>query len=251
MNQRLGSTAGARRDELDYHVFFRPAEDEMMLVGADREISGANPAACRLLGRTREELAGARLDDLFDPSYPILEPAWEELRAEGSFYVSARLPRADGSSSPAQVSAMGDGEGSLGVVIKETEEREKGETPQASAGASAADYKVMVENSVDAIMVSNPDNTIRYANLALEQVMGYELEELAGIFVPNIVYLEDVARMVVINAEIENSEGPYMTPGRVPLPAQGRPLGLPGDDAEQPDGRPGGAGHRVQLPRRD
>lgn len=63
----------------------------MLLAGGDGKVIDANRRACDLLRRTREELAGLDLEDLSDPSYPILGAALSELRAAGSATGGVRL----------------------------------------------------------------------------------------------------------------------------------------------------------------
>lgn len=70
--------------DLGYRLFFEAGSNEMLIVDGDGTVVDANPAACRLLERSREETVGLGLDDLSDPSYPILEATWEEIRAMGS-----------------------------------------------------------------------------------------------------------------------------------------------------------------------
>ena len=193
-----------------YRLFFEGGADGMLLVTGDREILDANQRACGLLHRSREDLMGMRIDALSDPSYPILEPAWEELRAKGSFRGAVRLMRADASSFPAEVSIMGDGGGRIGIFFREIERREEGEAPR----ASAAEYRALVEDSADAMAVFGPDNTFRYANPSFERLLGYKPEELIGLFVPDIAHPEDLARGAAVMAGVQNgSGGPERIPG--------------------------------------
>lgn len=104
--------------DLGYRLFFEAGSKGMLIADGDGTVMDANPAACRLLERPREEMASLGLNDLSDPSYPILGAASEEMRATGSFYVTARLLRRDGSSFPAEASVVDDGEEGLGVVFK-------------------------------------------------------------------------------------------------------------------------------------
>lgn len=198
----------AEVNQLSYRLFFEAGSKGMLMADGDGTVVDANPVACALLGRTREEMVGLGLDDLPDPSYPTLETAWKDMRATGSFHVTARLLRGDESSFPAEVSVVEDGEEGLGVIFKEIPRQTEGGAPR----ASAAEYRAMVERSVDAMAVLDVNNTFRYVNSAFEHLWGYKPEEIVGMFVPDIVHPEDLVRAAPLIAEIENNLGQ----GRIP-----------------------------------
>ncbi len=199
MSHDEGSVAlAAKADDRRYRLFFEAAADGMLLADGDGKISDANPAACRLLGRAREELVGSGYWDVFGPpvgQFKIqLEIARERVRATGSFTGGLGLPRRDGSALPveARISRTGDG---TSIVLRRS--IAGGEEEAKALRESAAQYRALVESSPDFVMVFNLDNTFRYVNPAVEQVLGYEPEELIGTFLPEIThpdYLEAGAR---------------------------------------------------------
>jgi PAS domain S-box-containing protein len=57
----------------------------MLLADDERRLVAVNPAACRLLGVSSEELVGKRVDDLTPPELaPALEGIWKRFLAEGT-----------------------------------------------------------------------------------------------------------------------------------------------------------------------
>lgn len=196
-----------------YRLLFEASSDGMLIVGADEKVVDANPVACHILGRTREEIAGLKLEDLYDPSLPILKATLEETGCTGTSKTSARLLRGDGSSFPAEIHVSGDGEGVFGISFRQIARPEEGEPIRASSGAGAAEYRAMVEGSADAMAIFDPNNTFRYANPAFERLMGYEPEELVGMFVPDVVHPEDLVRGAALIASIQNKPGPVRVPG--------------------------------------
>ena len=76
---------------------FEGAGDAMLVLDDDRGFVEANPAACALLGRSRQELLGLRADDVLVPdTAPSLEVSWRQLLADGTVEGEAALRRGDG-----------------------------------------------------------------------------------------------------------------------------------------------------------
>src|SRR4051812_20147849 len=68
-----------------------------MLVHRDREYVDANPAACRLFGRKREEIVGRRLGDFSsEERRRSIDGLVERLRVEGHLFMGWSLPSPDG-----------------------------------------------------------------------------------------------------------------------------------------------------------
>ena len=98
-----------------YRLLFETADAGMLLATPDGAVLEANPEACRLLGRTREEILAGGLDRVFDASSPRLAPAVERRR---EYRGELRLLRGDGSSFPVEASLAGD-EDLIAVVFRE------------------------------------------------------------------------------------------------------------------------------------
>jgi PAS domain S-box-containing protein len=72
------------------------AADGLLVIGDDARYVDLNPAACRILGRSREELIGVSLHDV--SNNPVVShDAWETLMAQGSFRGEAVREAGDGS----------------------------------------------------------------------------------------------------------------------------------------------------------
>lgn len=177
----------AGSDANRYRLFFELSLDAMLLTTGEGTILDANPAACRLLRRDKEELVGSEIDGVFDPSYPVVK-AWLEEHRGDSFESGAPLLRGDGSSFAAEVSAVRRPEGGLCVIFRDMTLHELvEETLEGSNGSFAA----LVESGPDLITLCNLDNTIRNVSPSAKRILGYEPEELSGIFVPSLIHPED------------------------------------------------------------
>ena len=52
-------------------------------------------------------------------------------------------------------------------------------------------FRALVENSLDFVMLCDPDNTIRYVSPSVEDILGYGPQELEGVFVQDLIHPED------------------------------------------------------------
>jgi PAS domain S-box-containing protein len=94
----LHKQARAQRESEDrYRMLVERAADGITIHDADGCFLDANPAACELLGVTRQELFGRRLED-FAPGLPILwsEATWRTIESGGSASFEQQVLRADG-----------------------------------------------------------------------------------------------------------------------------------------------------------
>lgn len=209
-----------------YRSFFEASGDGILVATLDGAILEANTQACELLGLAREEVLAARHDEVFDPSDDRLEPALEEQRNVGRFRGELRLLRRDGVPFPAEVSINtyqdGAGKERLGIVFRDITERKRAEE---ELRRSEAQFRVMVENALDLIALCDPDNTFRYVNPALEQILGYRPEEVLGTVIPDLIHPEDLEGFVLkMSQEIMSGSVSIVGPSRDPMAAQGRLL---------------------------
>ena len=87
--------------ELPYRLVFENSHDGILLADAGGTIHAANPAACRLLGRSQAEVVAAGLSGMAD-----LAAALGECRRTGSFRGAVSLQRGEGSEILAEVSLV-------------------------------------------------------------------------------------------------------------------------------------------------
>jgi len=93
-------------DETLYRLIFENSMDGLMLTAPDGSILEANPAACRILGRTREEIVREGRSGLVDTSDPRLAGLIEERRLTGKAHGELTARRKDGSLFPIEFSSV-------------------------------------------------------------------------------------------------------------------------------------------------
>ena len=89
-----------------YRLLFEHSLDGFLVTKPDGSILDANPAACRILGRTREEILQEGRDGLVDTSDPRLALLIAERERSGKVHGELNLKRKDGSSFPAEISSV-------------------------------------------------------------------------------------------------------------------------------------------------
>jgi PAS domain S-box-containing protein len=122
--------------ETEFWDVFARSGNPMLLVDDDRVYRDANPAACRLLRRTREEIVGHEITE-FTPESHVgeLDDVWEEFQARGhvvrewSFTDGEGRRRAIGMAAAADIPAPGS---HLGVLISTADEPPEPENPRLS-----------------------------------------------------------------------------------------------------------------------
>ncbi|MCU0502089.1 MAG: PAS domain S-box protein [Anaerolineae bacterium] len=118
-----------RESEARYRALFQNTIDAVLLTAPDGSIFAANPEACRLLGRTEEEIRRAGRSGVVDLADPRVTEALDERARTGQFRKELTLIRGDGSRFEAEVSSsvFKDRDGNLrtSMVFRDITERKQ------------------------------------------------------------------------------------------------------------------------------
>ncbi|MGC1454925.1 MAG: PAS domain S-box protein, partial [Nitrospirota bacterium] len=95
-----------RESEDRYRSLFNNSIDAVMLTVPDGKILSANPAACRMFGRTEAEICAIGRDGLIDPSDPRWRALVEERTRTGQASGELTFIRKDGSRFPGEASSL-------------------------------------------------------------------------------------------------------------------------------------------------
>ncbi len=93
-------------DDNLYRLLFQNSLDGILLTKPEGDVLDANPAACRILGRTREEICREGRAGLIDGSDPKLPTLVEERRLTGRTHGELKARRKDGSLFPIEFSSV-------------------------------------------------------------------------------------------------------------------------------------------------
>ena len=97
ITERKQAEEALRESEDRYHSLFAASLDAVLLTVPDGRILAANAAACRMFGRSEEELIRLGRSGVVDVSDPRLPPALEERERTGRFVGELTFLRSDGS----------------------------------------------------------------------------------------------------------------------------------------------------------
>jgi len=127
----LTETDARPSDETLYQLLFHHGFDGLMLTVPSGAILDANPAACRIMGRTREEILQEGRDGLIDSTDARLQDLIAERERTGKAHGELRVRRKDGSVLPVELSSVvfhtPEGEKRTCIIIRDVSERKAAE----------------------------------------------------------------------------------------------------------------------------
>ncbi len=120
-----------RESEERYHLIVDNSDDAIFLIVPDGRILAANPAACKMFGRTEAEMCRLGRNEIVDPTDPRLAEALNDRARTGRFKGELTLLRRGGQPFPVEVttSVFRDraGHQRTSMLIRDITERKRAE----------------------------------------------------------------------------------------------------------------------------
>jgi PAS domain S-box-containing protein len=183
--------------EFSFRSIFESAVIGIGIVNFKNEITDANPALCRLLGYSREELIGkapASMIEQRDTVEPI--PTIEELLSGNldNIHEERCFIRKSGETfwGRLSISTVRDANGKPLYLIGMLEDIDKQKRAQAELNTSEQQFRAVFENSAIGISLIGPDRKPLALNKAILDMTGYEWEEMMQLTGRELSYPEDV-----------------------------------------------------------
>ncbi|WP_324719473.1 PAS domain S-box protein [Salinimicrobium sp. HB62] len=120
-----------RESEEKYRSFFEHSLDGILLTVTDGQILAANPAICRMLGMTEDEICRAGRFAIVDSGDERVGKAIKERRAKGHVKAEVTFIRKDGSKFPVELTSSvfltAHGEKRTSMIVRDLSEKKKAE----------------------------------------------------------------------------------------------------------------------------
>jgi PAS domain S-box-containing protein len=181
LRERKRMEDALRESEERYRSIFENSIDGILLSYPNQRILAANPAACRMLGRTEAELMQLDLNGLADPALSRLKRFSDERAAAGKCTSELTLRRGDGTEFPSEVSSGiftdKDGQPRATLIIRDISERQKAAQALHSAHQRFQD---MIEFLPDATVVIDREKRVIAWNRVMEEMTGVRKADILG-----------------------------------------------------------------------
>jgi PAS domain S-box-containing protein len=158
--------------EARYRMLIEQASDSIFIIdGQDRYIE-VNPAACNLLGYTREEILSMRIPDLV--KIPKSEPLrYQELQQGKTLFREREMMRKDGSTVQVEFSTKMLPDGNVQAIGRDITERRRAEEELRLKSTA-------LESAANGIAITNVNGIIQWVNPAFADLTGYAAEDAPG-----------------------------------------------------------------------
>ncbi|MGE5395358.1 MAG: PAS domain S-box protein [Candidatus Saccharibacteria bacterium] len=175
-NRKIAQEA-LRESEIKYRAFFESSIDGILLTDAAGNTLAVNPAACNMFGYTEEEMIKIGKKGLENPDDDRLTAFLDLRNINGRAQGEVSFRRKDGTSFPAEISSSliinNDNTIRSSVIIRDISERKRNHETVLKLSRA-------VDQTVEAIVITDKDGKIEYVNHAYEDLTGYTLKEVMG-----------------------------------------------------------------------
>ena len=131
ITERVRAERALRENEEKYRSMFDHSMDAILLTRPDGTILDANPAACTMFGRPREEIVRIGRNGLVDTEDPRLHAALKNRAAEGATMAEFTMIRANGEKFPVEMTSSiftdEKGQQKANIIIRDITERKQAE----------------------------------------------------------------------------------------------------------------------------
>ena len=187
-------------EAITYRARFEQTAMPQLVHGMDGTVTDVNPAMCRLVGRTRDELIGRTTQHLHHAS---------DLASgisHGNDLYSGRLEsaqwervfcQADGSPVPVliQASLVRDADGNPEALYSFVQDLTTLRQAQTRLTRSTARFEALLSEADDFAVVAAADGRILYASPSFRTLFGYDPAALVGLPGADLVHPEDATRL--------------------------------------------------------
>lgn len=218
VSEQSATEARLRMNEEELRELFERGGDAVFITDAQGRYTQVNPAACTLLGYSREELTAMAVPDLIDPAELARQAAFGTNPSGEAATGDWRLKRKDGTWVDVEVSARVLSDGRRMALVRDISERVRQAerlARQADEAAARADAAETIrsrfwEASRDLLAVFNVSSSkpLMLNAHAWTRTLGYSAEELAETEMMSLVHPDDVEAIHSLR-KVMDAEGAF------------------------------------------
>ena len=206
ITERKKGEEALHASETCYRMIFENSLTGILTTYPDGIVYAANPEACRLLGRTEEEICRIGRNGIVDLTNPNLSAAFEERTRTGHFKGELTFVRADGTIFPIDMESgtFTDPFGQTHAYnfFQDISRRKKGQMARLE---SEANVRALFNATDESIFLLSADETVLALNEIAAQRMGQPIEKLIGSKISELIPTEVYAyRRPFINQVLQN-----------------------------------------------
>jgi PAS domain S-box-containing protein len=207
----LAQAAWSRnRQLLIYRMAFENSFDGFMLTSPEGAIHAANPSACRIFGRTEQEICQAGREGIIDTSDPSLQILIEERARTGKGHGELRAKRKDGTLFPVEISSVAfkdtNGEIRTSLALRDISAHKQAE---AELRESEERFRRVFEEGPMGLALVATDYRLLKVNNMLCQRLGYMEAELLGLTFADFTHPDDLQADVNLAEQLFANQIPY------------------------------------------
>jgi PAS domain S-box-containing protein len=180
-----------RGDATLFAALFEASSEAILILDDARRCLAVNPAACELLGRSRDELTGLTTDDLATGAgLAWIAPTWAQFLRDGAVQGEITFTRPDGSTRHTEYHARARiRSGVHAAFFRDVTDRVLAERALAEQHRGLdARYRLVAEHSSDVVFLVSTTGMIEWVSPSVEATMGWRPADLIGspttLFVP-------------------------------------------------------------------
>jgi PAS domain S-box-containing protein len=221
-----------RKEQLElFENAFEHAAIGKCLVGLEGQFLKVNPALCRMVGYTREELLVLDFQTITHPDDLDADLSLLTDRYNGkiwTYQMDKRYIRKGGGVVWIQlsVSRVDHPDGSPRYFIAQIEDLTARREAEAALKDSEARYRLMAENTTDMIMTADLKGTVTFVAASCQVLIGYAPSELMGRSAADLAYPEERIRVRRVYRNLANGKPVERVRWRAPHKTTGRDVWL-------------------------
>ena len=203
--KRQRAVEDLQESEERYRSLFDYSRDAILLTSPDGSILDANPAACRMLNRSLEDIRSLGREGLVDTSDPRLQEALQKRKSEGGGIAEITMLRAGGDPFPAEITSSmftdAGGQQRTSMIIRDITERRQAEESLRQSEDKFTKIFMILPNGVSIARLR--DGQILETNDSFKEITGWDRDEVLGRSSLEINFWNDPADRLLLVEELK------------------------------------------------